>query len=74
MKRRRREADPHLVPTSRILELYLHAPKRRLGMVLNYLSTGTTSVYRYCVLFPALLLFNISVDYITELYHNHMLI
>jgi hypothetical protein len=32
----------HLVPTSRKVELYLHSPIRLHGVVLNYLSKGTT--------------------------------
>jgi hypothetical protein len=32
----------HLVPRSRMVELYLHCPLYLNGLALNYLSTGTT--------------------------------
>jgi hypothetical protein len=35
----------HLVPRSRKVELYLHSPIRRHGIVLKQLSTGTTLPY-----------------------------
>jgi hypothetical protein len=35
----------HLVPRSTMVELYLHSPICIHGIVLNYLSTGTTLLY-----------------------------
>jgi hypothetical protein len=37
--------DLHLVPRSRIVGLYLHSPMYIHDLVLNYLSTGTTSPF-----------------------------
>jgi hypothetical protein len=33
---------PYLVPSSRMVELYLRSPTRLYGVVISYWSTGTT--------------------------------
>jgi hypothetical protein len=38
-----------LVPRSRMVELYIHFPIRLHGVVLNYLSTGTTLIFTFTI-------------------------